>query len=220
MVCLYLIPRYNRNKKHPIVNSTSTLVLIIATIVLFGTSVVYGQSETLSKEDQIQAAVSPAPDGMQEEARVLGYNDQGELTTLREGSNPLICIADDPQQDNFHVVCYHKALEPFMKRGRELKAEGLSREKVDSIRHKEIKEGDIALPRKPMALYSLTGAKNGFDYKTGMVKNAKPLYVIYVPYATEESTGLPKKPISKGAPWIMEPGAPWAHIMVMTDREL
>lgn len=201
-------------------NSTTTLTLIITSIFLFGTSVGYAQPDILSKKDQIKAAVSPAPDGMKEGARVLGYNDEGKVTTLRKGSNQLICIADDPGQANFHVACYHKALEPFMKRGRELKAKGLSREKVDSIRYKEIEEGKIELPKKPMALYSLTGSAQSFDNKTGMVKNAKPLYVIYIPYATEKSTGLSKKPASKGAPWIMEPGTPWAHIMVMTGRDI
>ncbi len=200
-------------------NRTTTFILITASLFLFSTAVSYAQPDTLSKEDQIKAAVSPAPDEMKEGARVLGYSDDGELTTLREGSNQLICIADDPQQDNFHVACYHKDLEPFMKRGRELKAEGLSREKADSIRYKEIEEGKIELPRKPMALYSLTGSAQSFDYKTGMVQNASPLYVIYIPYATQESTGLSKKPASKGAPWIMEPGTPWAHIMVMTGRD-
>ena len=195
------------------------MIVIITSVFLLGTSVSFAQPDTLSKENQIRAAVSPAPDGMEKRARVLGYNDDGELTTLRKGSNQLICISDDPQQDNFHVACYHKDLEPFMKRGRELKAKGLSREKADSIRYKEIEEGKIELPRKPMALYSLTGSAQSFDYKTGMVKNASPLYVIYIPYATQESTGLSKKPASKGAPWIMEPGTPWAHIMVMTGRD-
>ena len=170
-------------------NSTNTFILIITSVFLLGTSVGFAQPDTLSKENQIKAAVSPAPDGMKKGARVLGYNDDGELTTLRKGSNQLICISDDPQQDNFHVACYHKDLEPFMKRGRELKAKGLSREKADSIRYKEIEEGKIELPRKPMALYSLTGSAQSFDYKTGMVRNASPLYVIYIPYATQESTG-------------------------------
>ena len=199
--------------------STTIFILTIASIVLFGTSVSHAQNDVLSKENQIKAAVSPAPDGMKEEAKVLGYNDEKELLPLREGSNQLICIADNPQQDNFHVACYHKALEPFMKRGRELKAKGLSREKVDSIRYKEIENDKLQFPQKPMALYSLTGSAKSFDYNTGMVKNAKPLYVVYVPYATVESTGLSKKPVSKGAPWIMEPGTPWAHIMVMTGRD-
>lgn len=178
------------------------------------------QSNQRSAEEQIKAAVSPAPDNMQEEAKVLGYDGDGNLMTLQEGANHLICIADDPEQKNFHVACYHKDLEPFMKRGRELKAKGFSRKKVDSVRRTEIEEGKIELPQKPMALYSLTGSGNSFDYSTGQILNASPLYVVYIPFATEESTGLSKKPVSKGAPWIMEPGTPWAHIMVMTGRDL
>ena len=191
------------------------------TILLMGVAgLAQGQSKVLSKEMQVSAAVSPAPDNMQEEAKVMGYNAEGELITLREGSNQLICIADDPGQSNFHVSCYHKDLEPFMKRGRELKQKGMSRKKVDSLRREEIKAGKISMPRKPMALYSLTGSADAFNYSTGQVVNASPLYVIYVPFETEESTGLSSKPKSKGAPWIMEPGTPWAHIMIMTGRDI
>lgn len=197
-----------------------SLVHLFCLIVLFGISEGIAQSTELTEDDQIKAAVSPAPEAMQNDAKVLGYDEEGDLTTLRKGSNKLICMADNPEQDNFHVACYHEDLEPFMKRGRELKAKGLSTEKIDSIRYKEIDEGEIELPEKPMALYSLTGSPKSFDYATGIVKNAKPLYVIYVPNATEESTGLSKKPVSKGAPWIMEPGTPWAHIMVMTGRNI
>lgn len=187
-------------------------------VIISGLSM--AQTNVLSAEKQIEAAVSPAPEGKQEEATVKGYNKDGELITLREGSNKLICIADDPEQTNFHVACYHEDLEPFMERGRELKAEGLSSEKVDSIRREEIKSGTLELPRKPMALYSLTGPEDGYDYSTGVIKSGSPLYVVYIPFATEESTGLATKPASKGAPWIMEPGTPWAHIMVMTGRDI
>lgn len=198
----------------------SKIGVFVIGLVLAVSGLSEAQSDTLSAEKQIKAAVSAAPEGMQEGAKVMGYNDSGDLFTLREGTNQLICLADDPEQKNFHVACYHKDLEPFMRRGRELKDKGLSRKKVDSLRREEIKEGEIEMPQKPMALYSLTGSGNAFDYSTGQVINASPLYVIYIPYATQETTGLSKKPVSKGAPWIMEPGKPWTHIMVMTARDV
>ena len=173
-----------------------------------------------SAEQQIAAAVSAAPDTMRAGARVMGYDADTTLTTLREGSNKLICLADDPRKSNFHVSCYHKDLEPFMNRGRELRAEGMSTKEVDLFRRNEIKMGKITIPEKPMALYSLTGGEDAFDYEKGVVKEASPLYVVYIPYATEESTGLPSKPVTPGAPWLMEPGTPWAHIMVMTGRKI
>ena len=47
---------------------------------------------------------------------------------------------------------------------------------------------------------------------TGAVTGARPLFVIYVPGATPESTGLPATP-AQGGPWIMSAGTPRAHIM-------
>lgn len=178
------------------------------------------QYEIPSAEKQIKAAVSAAPADMKAGAKVLGYNPDGELVTLREGSNDFICLADDPTVDRFHVACYYKELEPFMERGRQLRREGKTREEVQAIRKQEIEAGDLHWPEKPMALYSLSGSENGYDYSTGQLRSASPLYVVYVPYATEGSTGIATKPASEGAPWLMNPGDPWAHIMISTGRML
>ncbi|MDX1618654.1 MAG: hypothetical protein R3224_07695 [Balneolaceae bacterium] len=163
---------------------------------------------------QIEAAVSAAPPNKREGAKVLGYNAQGELVTLREGSNELICLADDPKNPKFHVACYYEGLEPFMKRGRELKARGYSSAEADSIRWEEIESGELAYPEKPMGLYSLSGPEGGYSYSEGKVKEATPLYVVYVPYATEQSTGISTAPAGEGGSWLMEAGTPWAHIMI------
>ena len=42
-------------------------------------------------------------------------------------------------------------------------------------------------------------------------------WVIYVPFATGESTGLPTQP-SGNAPWLMFPGTAGAHIMITPPR--
>lgn len=198
------------------------LILILLTVLLVtGTfESLTAQSGIPSAEMQITAAVSPAPVDMKEGAKVLGYNQNGELVTLREGSNELICLADDPAVDRFHVACYFKEMEPFMERGRQLRREGKSREEVMAIRKSEIESGTIPWPDKPMALYSLSGSEDGFDYSSGQLRSASPLYVVYVPYATEQSTGIATKPASEGAPWLMNPGEPWAHIMISTGRML
>ncbi|MDZ7717818.1 MAG: hypothetical protein U5K72_03220 [Balneolaceae bacterium] len=196
-------------------------ILIGFVIILFAwIEPIQAQTEIPSPEKQIMAAVSPAPADMKDGATVLGYNVDGELTTLREGTNELICISDDPNADRFHVACYFKEMEPFMERGRELRARGLEREEIMEIRKQEIESGEIPWPQKPMALYSLSGSENGFNYSTGQLKSASPLYVVYIPFATEETTGIATKPASEGAPWLMNPGEPWAHIMISTGRTL
>jgi hypothetical protein len=196
--------------------------IVITGVICLGITplMVMGQQSLPNSEQQISAAVSPAPESLRGEATVLGYDIDTTLTTLREGTNELICLADDPRDSDFQVACYHKDLEPFMKRGRELREKGMSRKEIDLIRRSEIKSGSLSMPEKPMALYSLSGSEGAFDYEEREINEAAPRYVIYVPYATEESTGLSKSPPSKGAPWIMEPGTPWAHIMVITGRNI
>lgn len=198
----------------------SLVIIIVSSMVLTAAGTAVGQQTLPDSRQQISAAVSAAPEELQAGARVLGYNADTTLSTLRKGTNNLICIADDPRDSEFHVACYHKDLDPFMARGRELKAKGMSRKEVDLIRRSEIKSGQIPLPEKPMALYSLSGSAESFEYENALAEDVSPTYVVYIPYATEASTGLAPKPVSKGAPWIMEPGTPWAHIMVITGETI
>ena len=132
---------------------------------------------------------------------------------LREGKNGMTCLALFVIRDDFHVACYHKGLEPFMARGRELRAQGVKGDKVDSVRFAEIKSGKLKMPLYG-ALYSLSGKKEAWDPRTGKVTGATPLGVVDIPGATTESTGLSANP-SQGGPWIMFPGTPKAHVMIV-----
>ncbi len=179
---------------------------------LITTAELQAQNNIPAKQQQIEAAVASAPDNLQQGAKVYGYDQQGGWVTLREGSNELVCIADDPETSNFHVTCYFEGLEPFMKRGRELRAKGLTNNEVNEARREEIKSGELSFPGQPMALYSLSGSEGAYNYETATVVKATPLYVVYVPFATKSSTGISTSPVN-GAPWLMEAGQPEAHIM-------
>ncbi len=165
--------------------------------------------------DQIHAAVAPAPPERRDAARVLGYDPDGSLIELRGGSGDLVCLADDPGDERFHVACYHASLEPFMARGRELRAQGVERADILSMRRDEIAAGDLAFPAGPAALYSLTGPPGSFDAETQRVLGGNRVYSIYIAGATGETTGLPLEPIADDQPWLMSPGEPWAHIMIV-----
>lgn len=162
---------------------------------------------------QVAAAVLPLPAELRDGATVLGYDAAGALVTLRKGTGDMHCLADDPRDaENFHVACYHKAMEPFMARGRALRAAGTKGDQVDSVRFREIRSGRLAMPRGAWSLYSLTGKASGWDAATGTLTGARPLFVLYMPFATVASTGVSAKP-GKG-PWLMFPGTPKAHLMI------
>ena len=187
--------------------------LIVSTVLLASAA---AAANVPPAEVQIAAAVLAAPAELREGAAVLGYNPQGQLVTLREGKNELICLASDPGKTTFSVACYHRDLEPYMARGRELLAQKVTGQKRNEVRWKEVADGKLSLPREPRTLYVLTGT--GFDAGTGKVTDPYLRWVIYVPFATPESTGLSTKP-SDGAPWLMFPGTAGAHIMINPPKK-
>lgn len=168
---------------------------------------------------QISGAVSAAPENRREGATVMGYSDEGDLTVLREGTNELICLADQPGDDRFHATCYHESLEAYMARGRELKAEGKKGPETLDIRHQEADAPKLEMPSNPAIIYNLGGPAENFNLDTGEVSGGNWVWAVYIPYATEESTGLPTSPQAPGAPWIMRPGTASSHIMVVQPRD-
>ena len=170
--------------------------------------------EIPDKEAQMGGAVMAIPEELRQGATILGYDASGKVVTLREGTNDMVCLADNPQQEGFGVACYQKDLEPFMARGRALKAEGKSGTEIFDMREAEVKAGTLKMPEHPTTLHLLEGKDGKYDPATGEVKGARYRSVVYIPYATPETTGLPLKPMVPGGPWIMDPGTHRAHIMI------
>ena len=176
-------------------------------------------NQKLDKEQQIAAASFAAPTEVRDGAKIYGYDDDGNFMTLREGSNEMICIADDPNKDGFEVVSYHNSLEPYMARGRVLKAEGKSFAERRDIREKEAAELTLFMPEKSATLHILHGKNGYFDIDSSKVRNAKYRYVVYIPFATQASTGLSLQPNAPGHPWLMFPGKANAHIMITPPKD-
>ena len=170
----------------------------------------------LSAAQQIAAAVQAAPEERRADATVLGYDAAGKLVTLRVGNGDLVCLADDPQDTEFEVDCYQKDLEPFMARGREMRAAGLDGKARNEARWQEIESGKLVMPREPRTLYVLEGS--GYDAASNTVIKPYRRWVVYMPYATAASTGLSTMPVP-GGPWLMFPGKPTAHIMIDPPKE-
>lgn len=175
--------------------------------------------QQLNSEQQIASAVLAAPEEVRAGAKVYGFDEEGNFVTLREGTNDMICIADDPNREGFEVVSYHMDLEPYMARGRALKAEGKAFGDRRDIREQEAADGTLKMPEKPATLHILHGKNGWFDIDSLKVRNSKYRYVVYIPYATQETTGLSLSPNAPGHPWLMFPGKANAHIMITPPSE-
>jgi len=166
-----------------------------------------------SDEALIATALMAAPKESRANCKVIGYNMVGDFVTLREGDNQYIVLADNPKKKGFNAACYHKDLDPFMARGRALRAEGKSATEIFEIREAEMASGKLQIPAGA-TLHIYYGDKTIYDPETSEVADAKLRYVVYMPWATSESTGLPEVPAATNHPWIMNPGTHRAHIMI------
>jgi len=164
-------------------------------------------SQIKSPEIQIEESIRALPDSMRENATVIGYDQEGERVVLKNGTNDMICWADNPGPDSpkgaIYVVCFPKSLESYMNRLRDLKVKGMSNEEAYAKVAVEIKEGSIKMPSVAVR-YTLRGHS---------AEGALPLTVIHIPFCTQESTGFSEK-IDNFRPWLMWGGTAHAHIMV------
>jgi hypothetical protein len=190
----------------------SVLAVATLTLLTFTAESALSAQSRLTPEQQITASVLPLPANMRDGAGVLGYRGSTTLVELRPSKNGMLCLADDPADERFHVACYHQSMDPFMARGRALRAAGVKGAAIDSVRYAEVKSGKIKMPTSAASLYQLFGPKDDFDPKTGTAPKSEALFVVYMPFATEQSTGLSTQP-SDTKPWLMLPGTPKAHIM-------
>ncbi len=188
-------------------------------LIILATTTAFSQNIP-SKEDQIAGAVLAAPRQFRADATVLGYDKDGNFVTLREGTNSMICLADDPNKPGFSAAAYHKDLEPFMARGRQLRAEGKTSAEKFQIREEEVKSGKLKMPEHGATLHIYYSKNGEYDPQSGAVPDAKYRAVVYLPWATAESTGLPIEPGVPGAPWIMDPGTHRAHIMIVPPAQM
>ena len=63
------------------------------------------QQKTMSDEELIANATSAAPEAVAEHAAVMAMDAQGQMRTLREGTNNFTCMPDNPQSPGDDPMC-------------------------------------------------------------------------------------------------------------------
>lgn len=191
-----------------------TMKKLLSLLMIFASFQAMSQTQP-SKEIQIKMAVLAAPEDQRANATVYAYDG----TLLRKGTNQTVCLGDDPTRDGLSVSSYHISAQPFMARGWNLRKEGKNADEIFKAREAESKAGKLKLPESGSVLNVLTAEEKDINWATGEAKNTYTRSVVYIPWATAESTGLPLKPAGPGLPWIMDPGTHRAHIMINPARD-
>jgi len=191
-----------------------SLLLTLLVFTIFSACAQQDKPEIMSEDIQIKTALLAVPEDKKGGAMVYGYNTDCEIVVLRKGGNDMVCIADNPYNKGIQVSCYFKDLDAFMNRGRQLRKEGVETMEIRKKRGEEVATGTLQMPKAPSMMYIFYGTEETYDKTNATLGDGQFRYVIYTPFATAESTGLPLKPHAKGMPWLMDPGTHRAHIMV------
>ena len=64
-----------------------------------------GHTPPETDEEMIQNAMSAAPEAVAGDATIVGFDAQGNMRTLREGTNNFTCMADNPQSPGNDPMC-------------------------------------------------------------------------------------------------------------------
>lgn len=196
---------------------TRSLCTLLAATALIATPL---QAQVAPVPEQITGAVLPLPADQRPGATVMGYRVEGELSVIRRGSGDMVCLADAPGNETYHVACYHESLEPLMEMGRQLSARGIVDPERNQMRADAAERGELKMPDHPAAFHSLTGPVTAWDAAAGTFEGAAAIHTVYLPWATEETTGLSTRPAAAGQPWLMFPGTYRAHMMIIPGNSL
>lgn len=165
---------------------------------------------------QIAAAVLPLPEILRGQATVIGYGPDLKLTTLRAGTNGMVCTGTRPGDKTFDVRCYQQSLMPIVRRMRDLYEQGLPQKAVYRTIDSEIQAKKLPLPAGPVAGYRMLGPVSAYSAAAGSAgKEIESWQSIHFPYRTAAQIGLPEEgSVPKTFPYVMTSGTFWSHVMI------
>lgn len=186
---------------------------ILFGVLLAGISFVSAQEETpedqgglvpkLSRDDQIQLAMSAAPQRIAANAAIVAVDAGGTLVTIKEGTNQFTCMSDLPGTPKADPVC----------------ADANAKQFLTSMMKNDSKPANQA----PGVAYMANGGQHWEKDGKVLMKEAAgarlvdepPHWMITWPF-DPQMTGLPTQP-NEGGVYIMFAGTPYAHLMIYQD---
>jgi hypothetical protein len=179
----------------------STLLIALAFGALAISSGVYAQSNA----EIIEGALSAAPARAREATAVIKWNADYTYTTIKEGTNALVCFDRTGERDRqpFDVQCTSK----------------MNLDRVAQNRRFHAESTDAAGERELVAAAGRDGTRVKAEFASPFITrrgpdaaNARSHTTYAMPGATTASTGFPEDR-SQGGAYIMAAGTTEAHLM-------
>jgi len=197
-------------------------VFIVGTLQLLATAQEKNAAMSMSREAEIELALSAAPEHLRKEATVYVL-ERGSYVKAREGSNGFSCL----------VVRFGAIIAPYCYdaegsqttmladfRRAELMEQGKSLQEAERILAEEYKAGKLLPPRKPGVAYMLSPDFKKHDHQAGKSTPVFPPHVMfYAPYAKNSDIGaLPEHFNSDSHIFVLNEGRPDAYFIVVPKQ--
>jgi hypothetical protein len=159
-----------------------------------------------ASQADVDLALLAAPANLAAQATVIKWKPDHTYTTLRKGTNRLVCYdrSGFPAQQAFSIECTSLGNLDRAAQNMKIEAEGAGdRAKTQALLDAAEKDGTRVKPEFGSVWYHLMGASR---------EQARTHMTIAVPGATTATTGLPENGRGGGV-WIMNAGTTTAHIM-------
>ena len=176
----------------------------IALIVL-GALACSSSASAQTDAEIIARALAAAPGRAAEGAAVIKWNADYTYTTLKEGTNRLVCYdrSGEPGRQPFAVQCTSMGNLDRVAQNRRFAAESANGEALQEMLDAAEADGTRVKPEYGSLFVSMNGSDQA---------SARTHTTVAVPGATTASIGLPDNR-SQGGAWIMNAGTSTAHIM-------
>jgi len=161
--------------------------------------------EAGASQAEVDTALLAAPPNLKDQATVIKWKPDQTYTTLRKGTNRLVCFdrSGFPLQQPFSVEC--TSLGNLDRVAQNMKIEALGdRAKAQAAFDEAEKGGTRVKPEFGSVFWHVQGPDKD---------RARNHMTVAVPGATMATLGLPENGRG-GTAWIMNPGTTTAHIMV------
>ncbi len=159
--------------------------------------------EAGASQADVDLALLAAPPNLAGQATVIKWKPDFTYSTLRKGTNRLVCYdrSGQPNQAPFSTEC--TSLGNLERVAQNMRFEAMGEARQTALEAAE-KDGTRVKPEYGSMFYNFGGPTR---------ENARGHATVAVPGATTQSTGLPDNNKMGGA-WIMNAGTSTAHIMI------
>lgn len=163
----------------------------------------------LDEREQAALVLRLIPAAARPGATVILRSAAGDRV-VRRGEGPFLCVSDSSPARRISLICHHRILEERLRFERELRQVTWLQGAAFTTRLcREVEARGMEVPDGAMEITASVAV-----LADGSIDPAATVYrLLWLPFATTASIGVPSEDPGQGRPWVHQAGSCGAHVM-------